>query len=1779
MKTMSEVTRINGWCKVMKTFTRACCITAIFLLLRTTCLGGCGIYGSLSWLPAPAGTTYVLEESVSSIDLQTGQAFPPSPWGGGTVDSVGVWHGNTMPPDPYELVGLSCSDGSVVNVFFWSFRAYVPGSGFTNYFSPYTDNGNISGAQGYSPMVQPFDPWSGAPQANSPFNDLLGIPPGLLGLLGIGWLPGSGGGPPPGSPCPNPPCCGRGMPVWSVSEPYISLWLYDEPLGYQPAMGSRISFKLDFNQRENSFGFGPMFFGVGKKWDCSWLSYVSQDLTTNNVVNFPDGGQRTYYTTNDYLTGTILTGDTTNGFTLTYPDGSKDVYGFIVTNSTGNFFGAFLTERWNSLAQKTRLTYFGYTNTAPVVRLQYIIDGDGRTNTIHYVTANAYSTNLISQVVDPFGRTNSLAYDANGCLTNIIDVAGNSSSIAYDTNNWATNLTTPYGTTSFTITDTTGTNVPPNGRSVLVTQPDGGHELYLYEDNAPGITNAYPSGAVPYTSPFANTLDNSDLNLRDSFHWGPRQYANLTPTNISSFTANDFRKARMQHWLLSSITVLGQTLSLERDPSPDSAGAIEGQKTWYDYAGKTNSEYEGTQVEPSFIAQVLPDGSTRFTRLLRNTQGATTNEISTYLAGSGTFRTNTYVYAANQIDLLAATNALGVQVSSNSFNAYHEVTTNYDALNEQTVYTYNANQQPTNTTLPNGLVTTYVYGVDNFVAQQINTGFATNSFTYTNDLLFTHTDARGLTTTNTWDALQRLRRVDFPNGFVTNTYSKLDLVQTVDRMGFTNTFGYDSMRRMVAETNALGAVTIYSYCTCGALNFILDAANNETQFLYDNQGNLTNTLYADAYSVTSIYNLLQQVVSTTDSGGNSVTNTYNNQGLLVIVSNALGRVQSIAYDILDRATNTVDANGVSVAATYDNLNRLLARSYPDTGVEHWGYTLNVSGATSYTNQIGNVVTYAYDAMSRKTNEVYVGVTTNGFTYDGASDLLTLTDGKSQVTTLYYDQYGNVTNKVDAASHYMFADQYDPDNRLTNRYTLAKGTTVYRYDKVGNLTNVDYSGGTVTMPSVFLAYDVLNRLTNMVTAGTFTNSYTYDAVGELLSEGGPWAKDKVTYTYANRLRMSLGLQAPSGSAWSQSYGYDTTRRLTNVTSAAGSFNYTLGGASSASPLLKTLSLPNGAYITNSYDSVARLLSTALENSSNSNLDSYAYGYNLAGQRTSVTRTLGDFVNYTYDNIGQLKTAIGKASGGTTNRWQEQLGYAYDAAGNLNFRTNNALIQNFAVNNLNELTTETNGGTLTVAGTTTAPVTNVTVNSLTANHYADATFALGGFTMTNGSNVFTAIGWDRVGNVSSNTVAVNLWATNNFAYDLNGNLTSDVLRGFDYDDENQLIRATATNSFKKEYVYDGKMRLRIRKEFSWNGGGWTETNEIHYIWDANVILQTRDSNNVPVLTFTRGRDLSGSLQGAGGIGGLLAMTESPSTLNNQPSTSFYHSDGNGNVTMLINSYQIPVAKYLYDPFGNPLADSGPKAFVNPIWFSSELYDSDTGFTHFPRRVYIPSLQRFLNRDPIEQSGGINLYEYVANNPIDLYDPLGLCYGDWWDPRSYFQEGLNGLWTYLYTGNVYASDQEYNEAVNAAGGYLIDYSPFQGGYLFGGLDLSRRNVGSGEALGLYGYDVQGGQFYGGLGAAGPGGASAGFEHIVGNPRVSPILLVDSPESSGKNGVAGLPTGVGGFATPGSNGQLEVGAYFYVKIGSVFTAGGGFYADGNKLGNLFFSDYWAGRMSSGGK
>ena len=202
------------------------------------------------------------------------------------------------------------------------------------------------------------------------------------------------------------------------------------------------------------------------------------------------------------------------------------------------------------------------------------------------------------------------------------------------------------------------------------------------------------------------------------------------------------------------------------------------------------------------------------------------------------------------------------------------------------------------------------------------------------------------------------------------------------------------------------------------------------------------------------------------------------------------------------------------------------------------------------------------------------------------------------------------------------------------------------------------------------------------------------------------------------------------------------------------------------LVNKLLLPNTAYITNDYDSNARLLDTWLRNSGNTNLNVHSYAYNVGNQRTNQTFLKGNFQGYSYDNIGQLTNVVGKDdAGGVTNRLQEQLTYGYDAAHNLSSRTNNALVETFNLNGLNELTTIARNVTnaLTVAGTTSSNATSVTVNGNTAILYSDYTFASSNaFTITNGNNTFTAIAGDALGRSDTNAITVNLPATNSYTY---------------------------------------------------------------------------------------------------------------------------------------------------------------------------------------------------------------------------------------------------------------------------------------------------------------------------------------------------------------------------------------------------------------------------------
>ena len=158
-----------------------------------------------------------------------------------------------------------------------------------------------------------------------------------------------------------------------------------------------------------------------------------------------------------------------------------------------------------------------------------------------------------------------------------------------------------------------------------------------------------------------------------------------------------------------------------------------------------------------------------------------------------------------------------------------------------------------------------------------------------------------------------------------------------------------------------------------------------------------------------------------------------------------------------------------------------------------------------------------------------------------------------------------------------------------------------------------------------------------------------------------------------------------------------------------------------------------------------------------------------------------------------------------------------------------------------------------------------------------------------------------------------------------MTKHGTRSFAYDSENQLTNVWVPTTWQVSFVYDGLNRRRIERDYNWQSGAWVKTNETRFLYDGVQVIQERDVNNNPQVTYTRGLDLSASLTGAGGIGGLLARTDANGS-------TFYHADGSGTITALIDASQNIVARYEYDGFGRLIGKWGAMSVSNKMRFSS-------------------------------------------------------------------------------------------------------------------------------------------------------------------------------------------------------------------------------------------------------
>ena len=784
--------------------------------------------------------------------------------------------------------------------------------------------------------------------------------------------------------------------------------------------------------------------------------------------------------------------------------------------------------------------------------------------------------------------------------------------------------------------------------------------------------------------------------------------------------------------------------------------------------------------------------------------------------------------------------------------------------------------------------------------------------------------------------------------------------------------------------------------------------------------NYSQTAYVPSSGITT-------VTSIAPDGFSSVSTSVFGQLMSMVRSDAKGSqisATTFGYDAQGRQNTATDARNGSMVSYFNNNDQVTAALTPSPdGVQSGQLTTNIL------DSLGRVIKTILPDNTSVTNVYYTNSLLQktygsrtypvGYTYDYAGRMQTMTtwtnfatSGGAAVTTWNYDGYrGFLTNKV-------YADgkgpkySYTAAGRLSTR-TWARGTnTTYSYTAAGDLSGVSYSDST---PGITYAFDRLGRQITVTNGATVCN-WTYNDLGEPLTEaytGGPLNGLSVTNGYDTLLRRT---KLYFNNQFSTTYGYDAASRLASVGDGTNSASY---GYLANSPLVGNITFQrNGQTVmttSKTYDFLNRL--TVIQTGAGvSPVASFNYNYNSANQRTLATNVDNSHWVYQYDALGQVISGKKYWGDGTPVAGQ-QFTYNFDDIGNrkstaaggdgsgLNLRT-----ANYYANSLNQYTSRDVPGYATVLGSANANAT-VTVNLQRAIRQGSYFWDEVSATNTSAALYLTLTNLAVLNNgTNADIVATNLGnvylaqTPETFGYDADGNTTNDGRFTYTWDAENRLVNLTSLSSaptaskVKLDFAYDFQGR-RIQKIVSTNNGtSYVAVSTNRFVYDGwNLIAETA-ANGALIRSYIWGMDLSGSLQGAGGVGGLLSETYYGTAATN----CFVAFDGNGNVAALVNAADgTTVAQYEYDPFGQIIRATGPMAKPNPIRFSTKYQDDDSGQNYYGYRFYNPNPGRWLSRDPVGERGGVNIYSFVYSDPNDRIDVLGL-----FDGSSPITPGFNSV-----------------------------------------------------------------------------------------------------------------------------------------------------------------------------
>ncbi|HEU4890869.1 MAG TPA: RHS repeat-associated core domain-containing protein [Vicinamibacterales bacterium] len=785
-----------------------------------------------------------------------------------------------------------------------------------------------------------------------------------------------------------------------------------------------------------------------------------------------------------------------------------------------------------------------------------------------------------------------------------------------------------------------------------------------------------------------------------------------------------------------------------------------------------------------------------------------------------------------------------------------------------------------------------------------------------------------------------------------------DVTQVISPNGRWIKFSYQDGRVSEVSDN-IGRTVSYAYDAAGNLSSVTDPESHVTTYTYDSAHRMLTVKPPNLQGT-------QQALVTNEYDLTGTPETNPTFGWVKKQTHVDDGVFLFAYTFQNgKIANTLvtDPRGKKHRVTFNQDRYSVAHTFavdePEQQEETSDRPARNNFVTSSVDTGGDVTATDYDELGRVRSVTRLpgtpdeAVTT--YTYDPVwpSEIATITDALQHTTTYEYDEHGNRKSVIDALGHktsYLF----NASGQVTSVTDALQHTTTYEYagpdlvkitnplgrvierfyDAAGRaLSETDPAGQTTRF-----AYDKLNHVTQVTDPRGGTTTYGYDTAGRL-------------GTVADALNHAT------------TYGYDAFNRLASRTDPLSNverFTYDLNGR------LAQRTDRKGQVTTRTYDSLNRLQQIAYADNSTITY-TYDSGNRLrviddSSSGADVTRDYDDLdrlisettpqgtVSYTYDKADRRATM--------TVAGQLAVTYGYDAANRLTSITQGSATVTIGYDNANRRTTSTlPNGVVTAYGYNNA-------DQLTSLTYTLEGTTLGTLTYDYdlaGRRIEVGGTWARTGLPRAVATAqydaanrLLQWAGASFSYDRNGNLASDGPTSYSWNARDQL--AALAGGHTATFGYDGAQR-RISRSMS------TQTST--FLYDQDNVVQ-ESAGALGQTTLLNGLQMDETyMRSAGGTEhGILT-------------------DGGGSTLALVNAAGAAASAYTYEPFG---AGSQSGASVPYAWqFGGRENDGD--LYYFRARYYLAPAGRFLSEDPASSDPHANHYAYVANDPINNSDPLGL------------------------------------------------------------------------------------------------------------------------------------------------------------------------------------------------